>query len=132
MREASHAMKTPLLLSAAATLLALAACNSQPEVLDTNPDPMANELANRAPVELPPAIKADKTFRCKDNSLVYVTFFEGDKLTFVRTSPAGAINRLVAPAAGEPLVADGGWKLTGSPATITLTQPGKPAQSCKS
>src|SRR5436305_7107942 len=73
-------MKSLLPLIVAAPLLALAACNSQPsqpEVVDTNPDPMANILANRAPVELPPAIKSDKTFRCKDQSLAFVTFFQG-------------------------------------------------------
>ena len=50
-------MKSLLPVFVAAPLLALAACNSkpsQPEVVDTNPDPMANILANRAPVELPP------------------------------------------------------------------------------
>lgn len=115
-------------------VLTLAACNSQkePEVLDTNPDPMATELANAAPVELPPAIKADKTMRCKDNSLVYVTFFQGDKQAVVRTTQGGAPTRLTAPEAGEPLTAEGGWSLTGTPASITLAQPGKPAQSCKS
>ncbi|MGP7795928.1 hypothetical protein [Sphingomonas sp. CLY1604] len=128
-------MKSPLLLSATAALLALAACNSKPaspEVVDSNPDPMATELANRAPVELPPAIKADKTFRCKDNSLLYVTLFEGDKLAFVKTSPTGTINRLTAEKAGDPLTAEGGWKLTGNAANITVTQPGKPSQTCKS
>ena len=73
-------MKNPILL--AAPLLVLAACNSQPkqpEVLDSNPDPMANRLANAAPVELPPSIRADKTFRCADGSLVGVVFFNGDK-----------------------------------------------------
>ncbi|HVF94580.1 MAG TPA: hypothetical protein VM900_09730 [Sphingomonas sp.] len=127
-------MKSFTTLAAAAALLALAACNSapkSPEVLDTNPDPMAKELANRAPVELPPAIKADKTMRCKDNSLLYVTFFDGNKLAFVRTEKAGAINRLTAPAAGEPLTAEGGWSMTGTPSLITITRPGKPSQTCK-
>lgn len=128
-------MKSPLLLSAAAALFALAACNSQPsqpDVLDSNPDPMATELANRGPVELPPAIKADKTFRCKDNSLLYVTLFQGDKQAFVKTSPTGTVNRLTAENAGDPLTAEGGWKLTGDASNITITQPGKPSQTCKS
>ena len=89
-------MKSPLLLAASAALFALAACNNAPktpEVLDTNPDPMAAELANRAPVELPPSIKADKSMRCQPgNILLYVTFFDGDKLAIVRTEKGGAID----------------------------------------
>lgn len=75
-------MKKTLPLTAVAALLALAACNSKPaapEVVDSNPDPMANQLANAAPVELPPSIKSEQTMRCKDNSLAYVTFFQGGK-----------------------------------------------------
>jgi len=128
-------MKTPFFLSAAVALLALAACDSKPaspEVVDTNPDPMANALANRGPVELPPAIKADKTFRCKDNSLLYVTLFEGDKLALVKTSQTATPVRLTAEKAGETLTAEGGWKLTGTPSNITVTQPGKASQTCKS
>jgi hypothetical protein len=123
-------MKSKLLLTAA--LLGLAACNQQPstEVLDSNPDPMATELANAAPVELPPAIKADKTFRCKDQSLAYVTFFQGDKQAVVRTEQGGTPTTLKAPEAGQPYTADGGWTLTGDEKNITLTSPGKPAQSC--
>jgi len=127
-------MKSPLLLPAAAALIALSACNSQPskpEVVDTNPDPMAAELANKGAVELPPAIKADKTFRCKDNSLVYVTFFQGDKQAIVKTKKDGSPTTLKADKAGDPLVADGGWKLTGDTGHITLTQPGKGEQACK-
>ncbi len=133
MREAIAAMKSLPFLAAAA-LLSLAACNSQPktEVVDTNPDPMAKTLANAAPVELPPAIKADKTMRCKDNSLVYVTFFEGDKSAVVRTAKSGTPTQLKAAKAGDPLTADGGWKMTGTPDSVTLTQPGKAALSCKS
>jgi hypothetical protein len=128
-------MKSPLLASLGlASLVALAACNSKPaapEVVDTNPDPMANMLANRAPVELPPSIKADKTFRCKDNSLVYVTFFDGEKLAMVRTEKTGTPTRLTAPEAGKPLTAEGGWKLTGSTSNITITRPGKGEITCK-
>jgi hypothetical protein len=125
-------MKNPLILLGA-TMLALSACNSKPqgpEVLDTNPDPMANQLAQAAPVELPPAIKADKTLRCKDQSLVYVTFFQGDRQANVRLKPEGPATTLKAPAAGEPLVADGGWKMTGNTESVSLTQPGKAAQTC--
>ncbi|WBH17627.1 hypothetical protein [Sphingomonas radiodurans] len=120
---------------AAAALLALAACSSEPqapEIVDTNPDPMAKELANAGAVELPPAIKADKTMRCKDNSLVYVSFFEGDKQAIVRTEKTGTPTTLTAPTAGEPLVAEGGWKLTGTPENITIEQPGKPSLTCRS
>lgn len=122
-------MKT-LLLSAAA-LLALSACQKPAtEVIDTNPDPMANQLAAAAPVELPPAIKAEKTMRCKDNSLAYVTFFDGDRQAFVRTEQGGPPTTLRAAKAGDPLVAEGGYSLTGGPDTVTLASPGKPAQSC--
>ena len=126
-------MKSLPLFAATAALLALAACNSkpaQPDVLDSNPDPMANQLANRAPVELPPAIKADKSFRCKDNSLLYVTLFDGDKLALVKTSQTGTPARLTAEKAGEPLTAEGGWKMTGDEKAITLTTPKKAAQTC--
>ena len=125
-----RAMKSPLLLSAVA-LLALSACSKpQPQVVDTNPDPMATELANAKPVELPPAIKADVTFRCKDQSLVYVTFFQGDKLAMIRTAPNGSPTRLTAPEAGQPLTAEGGWSLTGDPKAITVSQPGKSSLTC--
>ncbi len=127
------AMKSLLPLIVAAPLFALAACNSQPsqpEVVDTNPDPMANILANRAPVELPPAIKADKTFRCKDQSLAFVTFFQGDKQANVRLKQGDTPVKLTAPAAGEPLTAEGGWKMTGDEKNITLTTPNKAAQTC--
>ena len=123
-------MKPVLLFTAAA--FALSGCQQPaPEVIDTNPDPMANQLAAAPPVELPPAIKAEKTLRCKDNSLAFVTFFQGDRQAVVRTEEGGTPTTLRAPTADEPLVAEGGWSLTGGPDTVTLAQPGKPAQSCR-
>lgn len=124
-------MKNIILL--AAPLLVLAACNSQPsqpEVVDDNPDPMANQLANAAPVALPPAIRADKTFRCGDGSVVGVTFFEGDTLASVRVPATGTPVRLTAPEKGEPYTGEGDWKLTGNDDNITVTSPGKPALTC--
>jgi hypothetical protein len=126
-------MRTTILLAAAASLLALAACNSQPsqpQVIDANPDPMASTLANAAPVELPPAIKAEKSMRCKDGSVVYVTFYTGEKQATVKTSPTGTPTLLRADEAGKPLTAEGGWSMTGDTGAITLTQPGKAAASC--
>ncbi|MFD1033179.1 hypothetical protein ACFQ15_00745 [Sphingomonas hankookensis] len=125
-------MKHPLLLAATAAAFALSACGQQqPEQLDTRaPDPLASQLANRAPVELPPPVKASVTFRCKDNSLVYVDFFEGDTQANFRAKQDSAPVRLKTEEKGKPLVAEGGYSLTGTPKTITLTQPGKTAQTC--
>lgn len=119
-----------LILSA--PLLLVAACNSQstPEVINDNPDPMASTLANAAPVELPPSIRADKTFRCADGSVVGVAFFQGDTLVNVRSPNDAAPVRLTAPAKGEAYVADGGWSLTGNDTEFELAAPGKSAQRC--
>lgn len=122
-------MKSILL---SAPLLLLAACNAQsePEVVDTNPDPMATALANAAPVELPPAIRTDKTFRCSDGSVVGVVFFQGDKQANVRVPNDAAPVVLKAPTAGEPFTAEGGWRLMGNESDISVTTPGKAALSC--
>ncbi|PAX08720.1 hypothetical protein [Sphingomonas lenta] len=124
-------MKHRLLLAGAA-LVALAACNNRPsaEAVGPESEPAANKTA-AAPVELPPAIRAEQTFRCRDNSLLYVTFFEGDKQVLVRTEQNGAPTTLRAPNAGEPYTADGGYRLTDTTENITVTLPGKSEQSCK-
>jgi hypothetical protein len=125
-------MNRNLLPVAAIALLTLAACSkSEPEVVDSRAaDPMAAQLANAAPVELPPAIKASVSLRCADNSLAFVDFFDGDKLANFRTERAAPPVRLTAPAAGEPFVAEG-YVLTGTASAISITQPGKAAVSCK-
>ena len=117
-------------LALAVALLALSACDNKPtEVSQVAPDPNAEELKKRPPVELPPSIKQEATLRCKDNSLVYITFFNGDKQALVRTTETGTPVKLTADTAGDPLKADG-YVLTGTPKAVTLTQPGKPAQVC--
>jgi hypothetical protein len=119
-------------------LLALAACKQETIVAGEQPDPMAGELANAAPVELPPSIASSKTYRCKDNSLVQIdwlaqgkgAYVHGDGQTQTHLKPGEA-------AEGQPvstdLTADGGFVLKGNAAasTVTLTMPGKGAQACK-
>ncbi len=125
-------MTTRILPTAAAAfvLLALSACDSKPtEVTSVTPDPMASVLANKAPVELPPSIKSEATLRCKDNSLVYVTFFDGDKQVLVKSKPEATPVKLVAEKAGDPFKAEG-YVMTGNPKAVTISQPGKPSQVC--
>jgi len=125
-------MKNPSLIAAAAVaLLSLAACENKPEeVTSTAPDPMASQLANAAPVELPPAIAETVTLRCGDNSLVYLDFFQGNKQVQLKTDKKGPATMLKAAEAGQPFEAEGGYKLTGTPKSVSVTVPGKPAKTC--
>ncbi len=122
----------PLLRATAlSAVLLVAACHQKPEVLE-QPDDMKAELATAKPVELPPALIASKSYRCKDNSVVYIDFFAGDKQANLRTVKDGTPTQLKAEQGGQPLVADG-YSLTGTATSseITLAQPGKDSQSCK-
>jgi hypothetical protein len=126
-------MNKPLsMIAITAAALSLSACKSEPqEVTSVAPDPQASALANAAPVELPPAMTASKTFRCADNSLVYVDFFQGDKQVQLRTEKGGNATMLRAPEAGQAYTADGGYQLTGTTSSVSVTLPGKAAKSCK-
>lgn len=112
-------------------LAALSACGgpSEETVNDTMGDPMEQELANAAPVELPPPLKNTEKYRCKDNSLVTVDYFVGDTQANIRTEEGGAPTRLTAPEAGQPFEAEG-YKVEGSGKSVTITVPGKSAQTC--
>jgi len=115
--------------ASAAALLSLAAC-SEPEVVSANaPDPQAEALANAAPVELPPAIQASRTYRCKDNSLVYADFYTNNTVK-VRADRAEEGTILTAAEAGKPYTAEG-YSLSANAETVTYAAPGKGSQSCK-
>ncbi len=126
--------KSPLALPLLA-LAALSACNSnQTETVnDTIADPMAEQLANAAPVEAPPMIQKQDEYRCKDNSLVTVQFMTNNTVQ-VRTAEGAPFTILSAPAAeGNETApadtftsADGSTTLSGSGDTITFN-----GQSCK-
>lgn len=124
-------MNKSLSLSLVAAALSLAACEHKAEeVTSTAPDPMASQLANAAPVELPPAIQASVTLRCNDNSLLIADFFQGEKQVQVRTEKGGPATMLKAAEAGQPYEAEGGWKLTGNAKNVSVTIPGKGSKTC--
>jgi hypothetical protein len=111
-----------------AVLAVLAGCNSEPETFnDTVVDPQAAELANAAPVELPPMLKASKQYRCKDNSLIFVDFMTDDKTANFKSEKDGPVTVLKAEEAGKPYKSeDGSRTVTGQGETITYN-----GQSCK-
>lgn len=113
-------MTRTLTLIAIAAAAALAGCNKENHNLVAGeiPDPMGNELANAAPVELPPSIQASKSYRCKDNSIVYVDWLS-DGNARVKTDRS---------ARSTPANQPGGPTLTGDAAASAVTYNGK---SCK-
>ena len=119
-------------LLAAATIavsLSLVACSNEPEVVDTSPDPQAEALKNAAPVELPPAIAASRTYRCKDNSLVYVDFYTNNTAMY-RTEQGGTPTTLTSAGEGQAYIAEG-YSVSANAANISLTAPGKGTLTCK-
>jgi hypothetical protein len=123
-------MKSILVAASVAAFLPLAACNNGPETIgDEKHDPQAAELAKAAPVELPPAIQATRTYRCKDNSLFYADFYTNNTV-HVRKERTGTPTTLTAPAAGQPYTAEG-YSLSGNGTSVTYSAPGQGSQSCK-
>lgn len=126
MKTLTNRIFPPLALGAA--LLALAACNNGPETMNTGTgDPDAAELANAAPPPPLPMIKASHTYRCKDNSLIFVDFMTDDVSASFKSTKDGPITALKAPEAGKPYAsADGKTTVEGQGATITYN-----GTSCK-
>ena len=126
-------MQNRLFLAAcAAASLTLVACGQkEPEVVET-PDPQAEALKNAPPVELPPAIMASRTYRCKDNSLVYIDFMSNNT-AIVRKGkgvepPLGTVT---AETAGGAYKSADGYSVSGNSEQITYSSPKGGSQSCK-
>ena len=121
-------MKTPLLFAAPLSLLvALGGCKEQ--TIDPNVDAQANAANAAAPVEAPPMIQASRTYRCKDNSLLYADFYTNDTVQ-VRSAKDKPPTILTA-AAGQPPYVSEGYSLSANEAQISYTAPGKGTQTCK-
>ena len=130
-------MNRTTLLVAMIAAAALAGCNKQNNAnVAGGPDDPAAEASVNAPVVLPPSIQSSKTYRCKDNSVVYVNFMTDNVSANVRDveeEPPTVTLKAAAP--GEPFVGEGevgkGFKLEGNGATVTYTSPDSGTQSCK-
>ncbi len=118
--------------AAIAASLSLMACDTEPHTLNGGgpADPQAEQLSNAAPVELPPAIAASRTYRCKDNSLVYADFYTNNSVTIRLGSREKTPTQLTSEGEGKPFVAEG-YSLSSNSTNISLAAPGKGTQSCK-
>ena len=127
---AMHTYKS--LAAALAVSLSLIGCDSQPQTLNSSGpvDPQANQLSNAAPVELPPSIAASKTYRCKDNGLVYADFYTNNSVKLRLGSRQEAPTLLTSAGEGMPFTAEG-YSLSGNTPSVSLTAPGKGTQTCK-
>lgn len=114
----------------AATLI-LAACNTEPEVVQLNKDdPMADALKNAGPVAPPPMIQASRTYRCRDNSLYYVDFYTNDS-AMVRTQQGGdPVAMLTAEGGTPPYVGQEGYSVSGNGEQVSISAPGRGSQTC--
>ena len=110
-----------------ALLAVLGACEQQ--TIDPNKEPETNAADTAAAVEAPPMIQASRTYRCKDNSLLYADFYTNDTVQ-VRAKKDETGTTLTAAAAGQPYTAEG-YSLSANSEQITYSAPGKGSQSCK-
>ena len=118
------------LLAAAplAALLSLAACQSEPEMVGKAKDPMAEELKNAPPVELPPAMLA-RTFRCSDNSLIYADFSADGQFARVGTSQTERV-RVTAAEPNRTYTGEG-YTISANAEDARIKAPGKSEQRCR-
>ena len=125
--------KPSLLAACVAASLSLAACGqSEPEVIEANPDPQAEALKNAPQVELPPAIVASRSYRCKDNSLVYIDFMSNNTALVRKAKGAEPpLATVTAETAGGEYKSADGFTVSGNSEQITYTSPKGGSQSCK-
>jgi hypothetical protein len=118
-REGMAMHKTPLLAAAAsAALVALSACQqNEPERLNAY-DPQEEALKNAAPVALPPAITDSRTYRCSDNSLFYVEFYNNGT-ALIRTTREGSPTQLTQTGGTGPY-GGGNFTVSGNTARVTI------------
>ena len=113
---------------ATAASLALAACG-EPETVTAGPaDPQKEALAKATPKQLPPSIQNSRTYRCADNSLVYVDFYN-DNTAQLRTSQTGDSTVLTAAGGNPPYTAEG-HSVSANSENVRITAPGKNNLSC--
>ena len=142
-------MDKTLLILAPLSMLALAACNKTETPADGEAG-TETAAAPAAPIDMPPAITATGTYRCADNTILYVDFLGANEAADIRVgdksaaavrvtasvaesaTPADATAPAADAAPAGPLKsADGATSLSGSGAQINVKLADKGAQTCK-
>ena len=123
-------MKSNILPLAAFAALALGACSSEPETVNAGPaDPQAEALNSAAPVQNLRMVQSSRTFRCKDNSLIYIDYYT-DNTAAARLDKAAQPTVLNATDGKPPYTAEG-WSVSDNATQVSITAPGKGTQSCR-
>ena len=113
----------------AAAFSALAACSGEPEVIQANQfDAQAEALKNAAPVAPPPMIQVTRAYRCSDNSLFYVDFYNNNTAT-IRTAQDG-MPTMLSPTDGNPPFTGEGYSVSTNAENVRITAPGHNNVSC--
>ena len=119
-----------IIIIAALATTAITACSKSDHTIVAGAKE-ENVTVNTA-IVLPPAIESSKSYRCKDNTVVYIDWLNDKKTADIRASKAGSASRVISAEAGKPMTAVG-YSLTGTKdmASVTVERPGKGSQSCK-
>jgi len=116
-----------------AALFLLAACDSQPTTIVAGgpSDPDADKIKSAPPIKMPPAMLASKSYRCKDNSLIYIDWFNDNQTANLHLKDKTATPIVLsAPKAGDPYAGDA-YTLTGTATAKSVTlKKGGAAQDC--
>jgi hypothetical protein len=116
--------------AALAASLTLTACgNSAAGEANAAEGNASNQASARADRPLPPSILKSRTYRCRDNSVVYVDFFT-DNTAAVRTEQTGMPTKLQSQSGNPPFTADG-WSVSANAEQAEIALPGKAGQSCR-
>lgn len=110
---------TKTLLLTAVAALALSACNKENHTIVAGPPGSDQPAPTISPASLPPSIVASKSYRCKDNSVVYIDWLSDNSARVKKSRQELGTQVKV----GEP-----GAPLTGNATAASVTYNG---QACK-
>ena len=105
--------------------LLAASCNSR----SVAPQP-SDSTGKSGEGQLPPAIVSGHTYRCEDNKILRIDYFQGNRGALLQDAGDLQVRALTAADKGSALTADG-YVVIGRGPYIRFQRPGGPLQHCK-